>query len=214
MEKEFVAQAMESETAPKGWPAALILFHLSMWRERLRNALVDVQEGRSFTAPPENIDETNDGELASGLGVSLSDIAERSDTLLGELIALSEKLGERPFKWYISTNTSQAILRNSYTHPRTHFYAYWKENGDAERAYGLYEDAVSDMRDVDAPSIVMGAVLYNLACARVAQDRQDEALTLLEEALPLRPDLKPGAATDSDLAPLYENPRFQAAVKT
>jgi tetratricopeptide (TPR) repeat protein len=216
MEREFVAQVTKSEVAPKGWPAALNLFHISMWRERLRNALVDVREGHTYTPSPQNqeIDEVNDAELASGLGVSLSDIAERSDTLLAELIALSDQVGERPFKWNVANTTSEALLRNSYTHPRVHFHQYWKENGDPERAHALYEDALSDMRDVSAPPTVMGAVLYNLACTRVAQERPDEALTLLEEALPLRPDLKQGAPTDSDLAPLYDNPRFQAAVKS
>lgn len=214
MEREFVAQVTTSETAPKGWPAALLLFHLSMWRERLRNALVDVSEGRSYTPPPENQDEVNDTELASGLGVSLSDIAERSDTLLIELIALSDKLGERPFEWYVASNTSEALLRNSYTHPRVHINGYWKENGEPERAHGLFENAVSDMRDASAPPIVMGTVLYNLACTRVAQERTDEALTLLEEAFEIRPDYKASALSDSDLAPLRDHARFQAAVKS
>jgi tetratricopeptide (TPR) repeat protein len=216
MEREFVSQVTRSETAPQGWPAALILFHLSMWRERLRNALTDVREGRTFTPSPEGreIDEVNDAELASGLGVSLSDIAERSDTLLAELIALSDQLGERPFKWNVASTTSEALLRNSYTHPRLHFNAYWKENGEPERANGLFEDAVSDMRDASAPPIVMGTVLYNLACTRVAQDRPDEALALLEEAFGIRPDYKATAASDKDLAPLLENPRFQAALKS
>jgi tetratricopeptide (TPR) repeat protein len=216
MEREFVAQVTRSETAPKGWPAALLLFHLSMWRERLRNALTDVREGRTYTPSPENqeIDEVNDAELASGLGVSLSDIADRSDTLLAELIALSEQIGERPFKWNVASTTTEALLRNSYTHPRLHIHEYWKENGDPERAHALFEDAVSDMRDASAPPMVMGTVLYNLACTRSNQARPDEALELLEEALRLRPDYKASATSDEDLAPLYDDPRFQAAVKS
>jgi tetratricopeptide (TPR) repeat protein len=215
MEREFVAVAAKSETAPKGWPAALNLFHICMWRERLRNALTDVREGRTYTPSPENqeIDEVNDTELASGLGVSLSDIAERSDMLLAELIALSDQVGDRPFKWNVASTTTEALLRNSYTHPRVHINAYWKENGDPERAHGVFEDAVTDMRDASAPPMVMGTVLYNLACTRVAQDRKDEALTLLDEAFKLRPDYKAAATGDPDLGPLYDNPRFQAAVK-
>src|SRR5450759_123302 len=115
MEREFVAEALRSDTQPKGWPAALVLFHVCMWRERLRDALRDVREGRSYTPPPENQDEVNDAELASGLGVSLTDIAERSDKLLDELIALSNELGDRPFEWYAASTTTEALLRNSYT---------------------------------------------------------------------------------------------------
>ena len=52
MEREFVAEALKSEPQPKGWPAALVMFHLSMWRERLRNALTDFRDGRPYPPPP------------------------------------------------------------------------------------------------------------------------------------------------------------------
>jgi len=213
MEREFVAEALRSETQPKGWPAALVLFHVCMWRERLRDALRDVREGRSYTPPPENQDEVNDAELASGLGVSLTDIAERSERLLSELIALSDELGDRPFKWYVGKTTTEALLRNSYVHPRLHISEYLKENGERDRAHRLFEDAVSEMREASAPPIVLGALLYNLAGARAAQDRVDEALELLVEAFEMRPDLKEGAVSDPDLEPLHDNPGFKALVK-
>lgn len=214
MEREFVAEVRKSEKQPKGWPAALILFHISMWRERLRNALTDVRDGRPYPPPPQNIDEVNDAEVASGLGVSLADISDRSDTLLTSLIALSEQLGERPFKWFTASNTTEALLRNSYIHPRNHIVDYLKENGDDAGAYRLVEEAVSEMRDVSAPPLALGAVLYNLAGVRATQGRLDEAIELLEEALPMRPDMKAGASTDSDLAPLRDDARFKEMVSS
>ena len=214
MEREFVAEVRKSEKQPKGWPAALILFHISMWRERLRNALTDVRDGRPYPPPPQNVDEVNDAEVASGLGVSLADISDRSDTLLTSLIALSEQLGERPFKWFTASNTTEALLRNSYIHPRNHIVDYLKENGDDAGAYRLVEEAVSEMRDVSAPPLALGAVLYNLAGVRATQGRLDEAIELLEEALPMRPDMKAGASTDSDLAPLRDDARFKEMVSS
>jgi tetratricopeptide (TPR) repeat protein len=213
VEREFVAEARKSETAPQGWPAALNLFHICMWRERLRNALTEVKEGRAYTPPPGNVDETNDAELPGGLGVALGDIAERSDVLLASILELWDELGERPLKWYANNTTAEAILRNSYVHPRNHIVAYLKENGDSAGAGRLLEDAVTEMREVEAPPLVLGAALYNLAGTRVAQDRLDEALELLVEAFPLRPDLKESAPKDKDLEPLYDNPGFKALVK-
>ena len=212
MEREFVAEVRKSEKQPKGWPAALILFHISMWRERLRNALTEVRDGRPYQPPPANIDEVNDAEVASGLGVSLSDISERSDTLLTSLIALSEQLGERPFKWYTASNTTEALLRNSYIHPRNHIVEYLTENGDEAGAHRLVEEAVSEMREVGAPPLALGATLYNLTCARAAQGRLDEAVDLLEEAFLMRPDMKAVAPTDPDLAPLRDDARFKELV--
>jgi hypothetical protein len=213
MEREFVAEARKSETAPKGWPAALNLFHICMWRERLGNALIDVREGRTYTPPPANQDEVNDAELAGGLGVALVDIAARSDILLTSHIELWDALGERPFKWYANSTTAEAILRNSYVHPRSHLVAYLKENGDPAGAERLLEDAVTEMREVEAPPIVLGTVLYNLACTRVAQDRLDEALEQLVEAFSLRPDLTESAPKDKDLEMLHDNPAFKALTK-
>jgi hypothetical protein len=214
MEHEFVAEARKTEKQPKGWPAALILFHISMWRERLRDALTDLRDGRPYPPPPENIDEVNDAEVASGLGVSLADISERSDTLLASLIALSEQLGERPFKWFTASNTTEALLRNSYIHPRNHFVDYLKENGDEAGAQRLVEEAVVEMRDVSATPLALGAVLYNLACVRVTQGRLDDAIEALKEALQMRPDMKTVAPTDPDLEMLRDDPRFKELVSS
>jgi hypothetical protein len=212
VEQDFVAEAIRSETQPKGWPAALIMFHISMWRERMRDALTEFRHARPYAAPPENIDEVNDAELASGIGTPLADAAARSDKLLTELIALAGELGDRPFKWFSATTTGEALLRNSYSHPRVHLVAYLRENGGRDRAHRMLEDAASEMREISAPASALGAALYNLACGRVDQDRLDDALELLVEAFPLRPDLKEAAKQDPDLEALRDNPGFKALV--
>jgi hypothetical protein len=210
LEQEFVDEALKSESQPKGWPAALVMFHISMWRERLRDALLELRQARPYTAPPESIDEVNDADLASGIGTPLADAAARSKKLLTELIALAGELGDRPFKWFTANTTGEALLRNSYVHPRNHIAEYMKENGDQVGFQRLTEDGASDMRAIAAPAHILGATLYNLAGVRVAQGRTDDALALLEEALPMRPDAKLVAATDDDFRPLRDNARFKA----
>jgi tetratricopeptide (TPR) repeat protein len=189
------------------------MFHISMWRERLRNALIEFRHARPYPAPPESVDEVNDAELASGIGTPLADAAARSDTLLGELIALAGELGDRPFKWFTATTTGEALLRNSFIHPRNHIFEYLRENGDQAAAYHLVEDGASEMRAIGASNLILGATLYNLAAVRTAQGRLDDALLLLEEALPMRPDSRLVAATDTDFAPLRDNARFKALVR-
>lgn len=212
-ELEFVAEARQSESAPKGWPAALNMFHIGMWRERMRNALTEISEGRSYGTPPESVDELNDAELPGGIGTPLTDAAARADHLLGEIMDLYERLGEKSFDWYSSKNTTEAVLRNSYVHPREHLFAYLKENGLSERAIGLWEEGLSDMQKISAPPIVMGAVLCDAAIVRVMQDRHDEALAMLEESLSMRPDLRARLASDPDFDPVRDDPRFQELAK-
>jgi tetratricopeptide (TPR) repeat protein len=191
------------------------MFHLGMWRERMRNALNELAEGRPPTPPPpiEQQDELNDAEIANGIGTPLSDAAARSDHLFGEIIELFTKVGDQPFQWYRNRTTTEAVLANSYTHPRKHIYEYLRENGDPDHAYELLEDAAVDLRAASAPPIALGAAIYNLACVRCHQGRLDEAIELLGEALPLRPDMKEKALSDSDLAAVHDDPRFQELVK-
>ena len=212
-EQEFVETTRGAESAPRGWPAALVLFHIGMWRERLRNALTNISEGKDYERPPANIDEVNETELARGIGTPLTDAAARSDHLLAEIIELYVKLGDRPIDWSVSKTTTEAILRNSFTHPRAHIAEYYRENGEVERARRVSEQAVDELRAAGAPPLVLGAALYNLACARVAERRNDDALALLREAFPMRPDMRAAAAEDSDLGALRDDVRFQELVK-
>lgn len=213
-EQDFVARARDSETAPKGWPAALVMFHMSMWRERLLHALNEMNEGRPQPPPPAgSIDEINDAELATGIGTPLADAASRSDTLLGQLIEVYGKLGDRPMEWNTARTTTEAVLRNSYIHPRNHMYAYLKENGEEEAAERLIEEAATTLREAEAPSLILAASIYNLAVVRAAQGRKDDAFDLLREALGMRPEMRAHAALDADLGPLRGDDRFLEMVK-
>lgn len=187
---------------------------MGMWRERLRNALVEVSEGRTFTHPSENVDELNDAELPEGIGTPLADAAARSDLLLGELMDLYMKLGERPIKWYAATTTTEAVLRNSYTHPRLHLSEYWKENGSLDRAARLWEDAQTELPAAGAPPRFLANAQYNLACIRARQGQPDEAVQLLASALPASDVLKAAAPQDADLESLYDDPRFRELIKS
>lgn len=210
IERRFVAGARANETQPKGWPAALVMFHIAQWRVRLRNAFADVDAGRPYTPIPASIDEVNDVELPAGAGVSLDEAATRAEVELASLIQLTQAIGERPFKWDLAGTSTEAVLRNSYVHPRNHIAEYLSENGDRPAAHLLFEDAATELRDASAPHLILGAALCNLAVARVEQGRLDEALDLFDEGLRMRPDLGAVIQADPDLARLKSDPRFQS----
>jgi len=212
LERAFVAEAVGKKGPPAGWTPTMTMFHLAQWRDRLWNGLGEAAAERPVNAPPGDIDELNDAEMAGASEVSLADAAARSDAALTSIMAMFETLGDRPFNWYMAETTGEAILRNSYLHPRIHLADQFMQRGDVSRSQRLTEETVSELREAEAPERLVGAALYNLAAVRAAQDRSEEALALLEEGLAMRPDLKAGAAQDPDLAPLRESARFRALI--
>jgi len=210
VERDFVAG---NRADPKGWSAALTMFHFLKWRERIHDALTTLRDGRAFTPPPQNIDEFNDAELATAARTSLADSTKAADSLLASLIDLYEALGDRPFAWYRWSTTTEALLGSSYIHPHTHMVEYLKENDDLAGAVRLMETTVPELRRGSAPSSILGVEIYNLACLRVAEGRYDDALNLIEESVSLAPRLKALAPADPDLTPLYEDERFRAIVR-
>ena len=212
-EQQFAVEAKAERDHPTGWPAALLLVHVATWRTQLLDGLRQVERGGAAAHPPEDVDAFNATELARGAGVSLEDAAARSDQALADLIDLWKMMGDRPFTWYIARTTSEALVRNSYAHPRNHIAEHFIERGDPDRGYQLYEETAAELRRVGAPGHTLGTAIYNLACARAGQGRRHDALRLLEEAIPMRDDIRALAATDPDLEPLRDDPRFKAMVK-
>jgi hypothetical protein len=210
LEKAFVAEIAGKPEPSSGWTPSMTMFHIANWRERLWNGLTEAAAERPVNAPPGNIDELNDGEMVGAAGVSLADSAARADAALISIIAMWETMGDRPFNWYSVETVGEAILRNSYLHPRIHLADQFLERGEAERSHRLTEETANELRGVDAPGRVLGAALYNLAAVRAAQLRTDEALELLEESLAMREDLKPAAASDENFASLQGDSRFRA----
>ena len=209
LEMAFVTEMTGKPEPSSGWTPSMTMFHIANWRERLWNGLSEAAEERPVNAPPGDIDEFNDAEMVDAAGVSLADAAARADAALTSIIAMWEAMGDQPFKWYISGTTGEAILRNSYLHPRIHLADQLLERGEASRSNKLTEETATELRAAEAPERVLGAALYNLAAVYARQDRSDEALSLLEECLSMRQDLKAAAVKDPDLASLRETARFR-----
>ncbi|HET9849530.1 MAG TPA: tetratricopeptide repeat protein [Candidatus Dormibacteraeota bacterium] len=140
----------------------------------------------------------------------LAEAWKRSEAVARELIELWHEVGDRPLKWYIANTTGEAIVRNSYFHPRNHIAEHIAVRGDQSEAARVFEETVAELRKIDVPAHTLGPALCNLARARLAQGRPDEALGLLEEGIPLRPDLAGLIAADVDFAVLRSEPRFRS----
>ena len=158
LERDLVADAATLPVVASGWPTSLLLFHISRWRERLRDDLRRLQDGKPVTGPPSNIDEFNNRELAHGAGVSLQDAAKRADATMGEVMELSTSMGDRPYTWFTAETTGEALVRNSYVHPRNHIGEHFVERGARERGHRIFAETREALRAADAPAHVIALV--------------------------------------------------------
>lgn len=144
------------------------MFHLGMWRERMRDALAAAVDGREHRISG-TADEINDAELAGGIGTPLTDAASRADHLLTEVGELFELVGDKPVRWFTAATAADAVLRNSFSHPHVHICEYLLENGDAPHARKLLDEALSELEKLPAPDYVT-AVLARLRSDPRLQD--------------------------------------------
>ena len=154
-ERQFVAEAPGERDFPRGWSAGLLMAHIAGWRGRLRDCLIEVSRGLPVSGPPPDIDAVNDAELARFAGISLAQAAPRAEGLLGDLIDLWATVGERPFSWFTARTTGEALVRNSFIHPRRHVAEHYAERGDQRRADELHQETLAELRRVDAPQSVI-----------------------------------------------------------
>ncbi len=154
-ERQFVREAATETDFPRGWPAGLLMAHIATWRSRLRDSMIQASRGEAVSGPPADIDAFNAVELARNAGISLEAAATRADTLLADLIELWATLGDRPFSWFSAKTTGEALVRNSYIHPRRHLAEHYVERGDRSRGAALREETMAELQRAEAPDSVL-----------------------------------------------------------
>ena len=153
-ERRFVAEAATEPDFPGGWSAALLMAHIGSWRTRLRDSLIEASRGLAVSGPPDSIDAVNAAQLARDARISLETAAAEADTRLADLLDLWATLGNRPFVWFTAKTIGEALLRNSYIHPRRHLAEHFVERGDRARGAQIKDETMAELRRVGAPESV------------------------------------------------------------
>ncbi len=122
---------------------------------RLRDCFIQASRGEPVSGAPADADAVNAVELARNAGISLEEGATRAERLLADLVDLWATLGDRPFAWYTAKTTEEALVRNSYIHPRRHLSEHYVERGDRSRGAELREETLVELRRVGAPETLM-----------------------------------------------------------
>jgi hypothetical protein len=154
-ERRFVAEAATEPDFPRGWPAGLLMAHIASWRSRLRDSLIEVSRGLPVSGAPADINGVNAAQLARDAGISLEEAAAHAETRLADLLDLWATMGDRPFSWFTAKTIGEALVRNSYVHPRRHLAEHYVDRGEREKGAQLKTETLAELRRVSAPESVV-----------------------------------------------------------
>lgn len=104
------------------------------------------------------------------------------------------------------------FLVSGYEHPAEHYGQFYVEAGDVARASKIREAMIETASRYVGDTRAIGYMTYNLGCFYANTGQPDLSIAALRRAIGIVPDLRDGVRDDSELAPLNDNPEFQAFV--
>ncbi|MBA2677793.1 MAG: ClbS/DfsB family four-helix bundle protein [Ktedonobacteraceae bacterium] len=203
--QELPAGSLEIIGEPDSWSAKDHVAHLTFWRQRLTLRL----QAHFRTAPQPKIDhfeQLNPIVFEENRYRAWLDILVESDQAYADLIEVTEQLSDEDltasdrFDWMPDgMPLCLSFMGNCYEHTQIHLGYYFLERHDLARATNVYEVWTRNIVEAEVPRPLKGNILYNLACFYALNDQLEKAVTSLERALELAPELKEWSLKDSDL---------------
>jgi len=221
-EQKLMSTFSETERSASGtadhWSAKDFLVSIMLWKELQTQKLATTVRGET---PPEWRDEQmanqiNADALEKYHEVPFQDVQKEAERIFGAFIAQVESMSEEEltdaglYDWSNGEALWQETLGNGLWYPFTQMVALSMQRGDQETAIQLQEALLDTVRRANLPPGALGATLYNQACFYATNGWPEKALSLLPEALQLRPTLVEWSRHDHDLDGLRADPRFQA----
>jgi phage shock protein E len=220
-EQKLMSTLREAERSASGtadhWSAKDFLVSIMLWKELQTQKLASAVHGET---PPEWRDEQvvnqiNADALEKYRDMALQDVQKEAERIFGAFIAQVESMSEEEltdaslYDWSNGEPLWQETLGNGLWHPFTQMVALSMQRGDREGAIQLQETLLEAIRRANLPPDAIGWTLYNQACFYATNGWPEKALSLLPEALQLRPTLAEWSRHDHDLDGLRADPRFQ-----
>lgn len=193
--------------------------HIEAWKERMADNIMAVMEGRS-PSRSEDYEQANREIFEKHHDRPLEELLEWAQEVHERLLEAVQALSEEDlmrgdfFPWQDGRELWRQIIGNSYTHPITHLGQVYIERGEVERATALQEEAYRLLSPLDKSPGWQSILIYNLACHYSLCGQKAKAIDGVRQALQLNPELVDWSKQDPDLAPIREDPDFQALYKS
>ncbi len=222
VERALVIDKSEIDLSVRGtveeWSIKDIVAHIMYWRKQLVGRLEAIQKGERpvFAGSQEALDAINDQAFTDYKEIPWVEIWSESVQVFSRVLELIDQFSEQElfdpgqFEWLEGQPLWRNITENSFAHPLAHISDFYLDLGEREKAIENERFSTEIGLGMDDSPIWRGAMWYNLACFYIKIEDFDAALTLLQEAFILNPELKAWGKQDSDLDPLRQNPDFEA----
>ncbi len=211
-DEERIAAGEIDRWAPKDH-----LAHATFWTERLITQLQAATGGE----PPESIEDyqkTNDEVFEANKNRNWEDVLAWATDVNRQLHTAFDAVSEEMLQGIPGPEGTgglplwQNVAFTGGYHPMHHIADIFLERGDFQSAQSVQERVAEGLAALDDSDAWQGRTLYNLACFYALHDKPQRALTLLETAMKLSPNLIEWSKQDGDLDSLRELPEFQALV--
>ncbi len=199
------------------WAPKDHLAHATFWTERLVTQLQAATGGE----PPESIEDyqkTNDEVFEANKNRNWEDVLVWATDVNRQFHTAFDAVSEEMLQGILGPEGTgglplwQNVAFTGGYHPMHHIADIFLERGDFQSAQSLQERVAEGLAALDDSDAWQGRTLYNLACFYALHDKPQRALTLLETAMKLSPNLIEWSKQDGDLDSLRELPEFQALV--
>jgi hypothetical protein len=215
-EEQILLAAAERDDAPgspESWAAVPTIAHTSEFRDEQVQRLAAIRLGAEPPAFPRV--EHDSPEVYRRYCENDALAARRSSSvtscaLVDELWLCSDAdlLDPTRHAWLQGRHLWLQIVVRGFWHPLGHVGDYYLRHDRSERALALHQHACATVEYVGAPSMAAGMAYYSLACAQAATGDEAEAVSSLQRAVGLNPDLRRHASEEPDLAILGASGRL------
>ena len=219
-QQAFIAQLTDAQREaigePDAWAAKDHIAHNAAWKADAAREIAATVRGEAYSVESTTVFNPRvfGEQQHKSWDAVLAGMEQADAELRSALEACSEAdLTDRErFPWREGLPLWTTALVSGYEHPAEHYAQFYMASGDVERAMAAREQVIGTARRFIGETEEFGFIVYNLGCFYASIGRSDQAVAAFGEAFASAPSLREQSREDPELAPLHDDPAFQALV--
>ncbi len=216
-DKRFIstlsATEIEFEGTPETWSVKDSIAHVATWNRKMARRLERAIRGDT-PEPFGDLTDVNAEMFEQNRDLAWSETQEMQTQSLDRLVAAIKALPEQDlanpdrYSWQNGRPLFRTVVNVTYFHAMSHMAEFYEKRGERNYADQIQQRAADLQRRLDNSQGWQASVTYNLACYYSVTGNLAQAVSGLEEAFELNPDLIQWSKKDSEIDPLRKEPGY------